>query len=236
MTLEMRVDEPSPQSRLSRVRRSNGGGAATRSTGYDDALFEQLRALRRRLADEAGVPAFVVFGDATLKGLAAAKPTNPQEMLAVSGVGPAKLERYGEAFLTVIRQHGGGLPQDNGGTFHPDDNQTESIRNDRPLGSTHSLTHQLLLQGLTIAEIAEERGLSRGTVMGHIERIAKAGKAVNLGHLLPIQERRESIEAAFRKTGYDRLASAKELLGDDYSYDEIRLVRLAYDLKISRGE
>ena len=103
LALDMRVDQPSPQSNLSRGRRSNGGEASVPNTGYDTALFEQLRALRRRLADEEGVPAFVVFGDATLKGLAAAKPTNQQDMLAVSGVGPAKLERYGEAFLAVIR-------------------------------------------------------------------------------------------------------------------------------------
>ena len=105
LTLDMRVDEPSPQSKLSRSRRASGGGTASPNTGYDDALFEQLRALRRRLADEEGVPAFVVFGDATLKGLAAAKPTNPQDMLAVSGVGPTKLERYGEAFLAVVREY-----------------------------------------------------------------------------------------------------------------------------------
>ena len=122
LTLDMRVDEPSPQSRLSRVRGSNGGGVAAPDTGYDDALFEQLRALRRRLAGEEGVPAFVVFGDATLKGLAAAKPTNPQDMLAVSGVGPAKLERYGEAFLAVIRDHVKGSPstQETGHTIEVD--------------------------------------------------------------------------------------------------------------------
>jgi ATP-dependent DNA helicase RecQ len=49
------------------------------------------------------VPAFVVFSDATLKAMAAARPTDRQAMLRVSGVGPAKLERYGEAFLAVVR-------------------------------------------------------------------------------------------------------------------------------------
>ena len=63
--------------------------------------------------------------------------------------------------------------------------------------------------------------------MAHIERIINAGEAVNLTPLLPARERRERIEAALRAAGHDRLAPAKELLGDDYSYDEIRLVRLA---------
>ena len=111
LTLMMRVDGPSPQSKLSKTRRSNGGRTAASDSGYDTALFEQLRALRRRLADEEGVPAFVVFGDATLKGLAAAKPTNPQEMLRVSGIGPAKLERYGEAFLAIIYQNADKSPE-----------------------------------------------------------------------------------------------------------------------------
>ncbi len=63
LTLDMRVDEPSRRSRLSRASRSDGGRTAASNSGYDTALFEQLRALRRRLADEEGVPAFVVFGD-----------------------------------------------------------------------------------------------------------------------------------------------------------------------------
>ena len=71
----------------------------------NQALFDELRALRRRLADEQNVPAFVVFSDATLKAMAAARPTDRQAMLRVSGVGPAKLERYGEAFLAVVRQY-----------------------------------------------------------------------------------------------------------------------------------
>ena len=51
------------------------------------------------------MPAFVVFNDATLRGLAATKPATPEAMLRVPGVGPAKVERYGEAFLAAIRQH-----------------------------------------------------------------------------------------------------------------------------------
>ncbi len=68
----------------------------------DDALFDRLRALRRRLADEQGVPAYVVFADATLAAMAALRPRTPDELLRVSGVGQVKLARYGEAFLAVL--------------------------------------------------------------------------------------------------------------------------------------
>jgi ATP-dependent DNA helicase RecQ len=73
----------------------------------DEALFESLRSLRRRLADERNVPAYVVFSDATLREMAATKPMTDAEMLAVSGVGQKKLETYGSAFLDVIAESGG---------------------------------------------------------------------------------------------------------------------------------
>jgi ATP-dependent DNA helicase RecQ len=69
----------------------------------DAGLFARLRALRRRLADARGVPAYVIFGDATLLAMAAQRPTTDAELLAVSGVGPKKLARYGDAFLAVLR-------------------------------------------------------------------------------------------------------------------------------------
>ena len=98
LSLQLRVDQATPQ-RQSALER--GDVAADHHLG----LFERLRALRRRLADEQGVPAFVVFSDATLRGLAQAKPASPRAMLKVSGVGPAKLERYGETFLATIREY-----------------------------------------------------------------------------------------------------------------------------------
>ncbi len=68
----------------------------------DEALFERLRALRKRLADEQGVPAYVVFSDATLAAMAALRPTTLALLAQVSGVGPVKLARYGTAFLAVL--------------------------------------------------------------------------------------------------------------------------------------
>ena len=69
----------------------------------DPDLFQRLRALRRSLADAEGVPAYIVFSDAVLARMAATRPTDEAGLLAVPGVGPAKLARYGEAFLRVLR-------------------------------------------------------------------------------------------------------------------------------------
>lgn len=77
-------------------------------TGRDEApdldldLFERLRALRREIAEERGVPAYVVFSDATLRNMVYARPKNELEMLAISGVGPTKFSRYGRAFLRAL--------------------------------------------------------------------------------------------------------------------------------------
>ena len=68
-------------------------------------LWEALRACRRRLADAQGVPPYVIFHDATLREMVRAAPTSLEELSSISGVGVAKLERYGDEFLSVIRQH-----------------------------------------------------------------------------------------------------------------------------------
>ena len=290
LTLELRVDDSAPNQERRRERGGNGAGGGSAGLDADAGLFDELRTLRRRLADEQGVPAFVVFNDATLRGLASAKPGDRQAMLAVSGVGPAKMEQYGEAFLAAIREYCDGRPtnidmaisqqpSDNSNSFmetdrlaeirqtyprayepwtadeeselerlHTDGLDVSEIANrlgrqrgavesrlarlssdvDRPqIGATHALTRQLLERGLNVAEIAEERGLSQQTVLAHVERVVKAGESVDLGPLLPSAERVERIKAALQIAGDGRLAPVKELLGDDYSYEEIRLVRLA---------
>jgi ATP-dependent DNA helicase RecQ len=70
---------------------------------YDEALFEKLRALRKSLADDQGVPPYIIFGDATLVEMARELPATPAALLEITGVGQKKLERYGEAFLAAIR-------------------------------------------------------------------------------------------------------------------------------------
>jgi superfamily II DNA helicase RecQ len=67
-------------------------------------LFEELRVLRKQIADDRRVPAYVVFSDATLREMAQTRPSSPSEFLALSGVGAKKLESYGEIFLSAISE------------------------------------------------------------------------------------------------------------------------------------
>ena len=84
-------------------RAAEARGVATGWTDADENLFQRLRSLRRELADERDVPAYVVFSDATLRDMARERPADRDGLLAVPGVGPVKLDRYGEAFLAVVR-------------------------------------------------------------------------------------------------------------------------------------
>ena len=90
---------PRPRSRSPMA----GPGDTSAIDGSDAAVFARLRALRRRLADERHVPAYVVFGDATLLEMAARRPGTEAELLAVTGVGPKKLALYGALFLAALR-------------------------------------------------------------------------------------------------------------------------------------
>ena len=69
----------------------------------DDALFQALRALRKRLADEAGMPPYIIFNDASLRDMAQRQPTTLEEFSTIGGVGQAKLARYGDQFVELIR-------------------------------------------------------------------------------------------------------------------------------------
>ena len=83
-----------------------GGESKDRTQAKGGELFERLRTLRRQIADEQGVPPYVVFTDATLNDMARLRPGSLAEMLAVRGVGATKLERYGRAFLAAMSERG----------------------------------------------------------------------------------------------------------------------------------
>ncbi|MGN6307547.1 MAG: HRDC domain-containing protein, partial [Mesorhizobium sp.] len=100
-TLMLRVPAPS-RARQAKVSRQQASAALPDA---DRALFQALREKRMEIARAQNVPPYVIFHDKTLIEIAAARPTSRREMAAVPGVGEAKLERYGPAFLSVIAEH-----------------------------------------------------------------------------------------------------------------------------------
>ncbi len=191
----------------------------------DAALFEKLRTLRRGLAEERNVPPYVIFGDVTLRQMAAYLPQSRDSLSHISGVGAAKLEQWGEAFLEIIRSHAGeqGLAERPvPGARRGREQQGSKVSRK---GSTHLATKQLLEQGRSITEVAAERGLSVRTVVGHVEKLVDNGEDLDLGPLLPASDRLETIQQAIDRSGALALAPVKAMLGKDYTYEEIRLVR-----------
>ena len=167
------------------------------SVEYDAGLFEELRALRRRLADAQDVPAFIVFGDVALRHMASSRPRTLEAFGHVPGVGRAKLEAYGAAFVEAISGYADahGLAG------------TEELleATDRPASgrraSTQDATREMLSRGLSVAAIARERGISSKTVLGHIERMDHRGETLEVSHLQLAPERMSLVEEAIAQCG-----------------------------------
>ena len=199
---------------------------------YDLALFQKLRELRKSIAAAKGVPPYIVFGDRALQQMAHSYPQDRDSFLRISGVGQAKLEEYSEAFLRVIREHAEPRQLEEHTIAQAPKREEEASA--RALSQTCLQTMKLLRQRLSIEEVARRRGLAKSTVIGHIERCLEAGEQLDISPWLPSPERRLRIEAAFRETESMLLGKMRERLGDGYSNEELRLVRLSQAQKGTR--
>ncbi|MDR1099051.1 MAG: HRDC domain-containing protein, partial [Treponema sp.] len=96
--------EPVGKTKIPRTPEKTGTGKnGFQEDNIDEALFLKLKELRGRLSQEAGVPAYIVFSDASLRDMCRKRPQSPEQFLNVAGVGAVKLEKYGDAFLGIIR-------------------------------------------------------------------------------------------------------------------------------------
>lgn len=193
---------------------------------YDQPLFELLRALRKQISSSLQLPPFVIFGDVTLRAMATYFPQSEARLLQITGVGTEKLRRYGAAFLGVITAyaHEHALPERP--VVGRSDAATRKLKRSARHDATYLQTQQLLVQKLPLATIAQQRGLAVSTVLAHIEKLVGSGAPVAIEYLKPPPARFIRIQAAFAATRQAALSPVKEILGDGYSYDEIRLARL----------
>lgn len=196
-------------------------GASTDPTlAYNQELFEQLRRLRKRLADAQQVPPFVIFGDVSLRDMATYVPQRPASFAQVAGVGRKKLESFGPVFLQTIKDFA-----DKHALFEQP--RPATVEEDyRDLGDTYVETKELVQRGLAIDAIAHQRGLAPSTILGHIEKLQRAGAAVDISHLRPDLKQLERISSAFRQSGGWNLSPVKDILGEQYSFEELRLARM----------
>ena len=207
---------------LTRTATSNPATAAT-AGDLDIELFDKLRALRKKLADELDAPAFFVFGDAALRQMALHMPRDHASLRRIKGVGDAKLQQFGDQFIGVIRDHSG---ERGAAPFNQQSEGMPSTEPGPPLGDTYARTADLIREGLNVAEIAARRGIAQQTVLTHLERLVDSGETFDIVHLMPPERKYRRIAQAFRTVNSDRLSPIMERLGRGCSYEELRLVRL----------
>lgn len=189
--------------------------------GYHGALFERLRALRKRLADERAVPPYVVFSDRALRQLAAHLPADSEGLLRVNGIGQRKADEFGKPFLQCIHEY---VAETGAQPISSDGLRSATTRVERRPGSTVQETTQLFASGHSVAQIAEIRSLSEQTIEGHIEQAIAAGDQLDIARLVD-DDKRRVIDAAMDEIGSDLLSPLREHLGDNYSYLELKVVR-----------
>ena len=195
-------------------------------SGDETLLLGQLRNLRKRLADEQSVPPYVVFADASLRQMAQQRPITSNAFSAISGVGKRKLEQYSQVFTQEIQQfcQSHNLTPNTGSSS----GTTSSSSGANDLTATQLSTHVLHQQGLSLSEIAIERGLRLGTIIEHMVRLMESDREVDLNRLVS-PERQVPIFEAIEKVGSHSLRTIREELGETFDYNEIRLVRAAWE-------
>lgn len=189
----------------------------TTETTYDVALFEELRALRKRLADERRVPPYVIFSDRSLREMAERYPQSLASLRRIHGVGREKERTLGATVLATICTYA---------KTRGKADTTVIAKATEPLADTLVETKAYLEQKLSAQEIARRRGLVESTIINHIEKLVWR-EHLDITHLRPSDHARlEAIHNAFRQAKTRDLAPVRQRLGEDFSYAELRLARL----------
>lgn len=184
-----------------------------------EILMNRLRILRKQLADEQAVPPYVIFHDSTLKLMAQIQPKTLYEFGELSGVGSHKLAQYGEKFLAEIQAY-----RQEQCLQKPKNNQIYYPVVDSFPSDTESSTFELYQQGFTIEEIAQERNVKTSTIIKHLSDLIEKNQPIDLNQLVPL-EHQKKIWQVLEVLGDISLTPIRENLGQNYTFDEIRLVR-----------
>ena len=191
-----------------KTRKAARGGSTTSVAAGDAALYDALKALRLELAAKAKVPPYVICHDRTLAELAAQRPRDEAGLAGITGLGTAKIARYGAALLAVVN---------GAGKRHP--------MLDNRLSATINQTLALHLEGLDADAIAVRRGVERSTVLGHFAEAIEAG-LIEANAVIGLDESEiDEIVAAFERLGTldsGRLGPAHAALDGRYDYGTLK--------------
>ena len=171
-----------------------------------NSLFESLRKLRYEIAKEEDVPAYVIFSDAALRQMEINRPMSEEELIAIDGVGKAKLEKYGDAFIKAII------------AFQKD----KKVKTKKE-SSTYKETLSLYQQGLTVDEIAEKRKLGIGTIMSHLAKLYSDGASIDLHQFVSEEEVKSIKTARIKLENPTALKPYFDYFEEKIGYEKIRL-------------
>ncbi|MEI8361213.1 MAG: DNA helicase RecQ [bacterium] len=206
---------------------TKAGPIKTNGRDFNQALFEELRELRRQIAEEFSLPPFIIFGDTSLKEMAFYLPQDLESFGKIVGVGARKLEQFGDDFTRLIR---------NFATSNQLDSKEIVIASKAPIQVRMAIrepvyfskTKELLLKKIPVARIAKNQKLTQITIINHIEKMLDAGEKIDLEYLKLPRDRYEAMKKAFKACSDEKLKPAFEYLKGKFNYDELRLARLLF--------
>jgi ATP-dependent DNA helicase RecQ len=210
---------------VSKVRQKKQSIQVDAAVHADMQLFEELRVLRRSIAQVANLPPYIVFTDNVLLEMSASRPSDKERMLAINGIGKAKLDSYGAGFLEAIHSYCTRMGVAQNVTWKSDtvSQSAPSMR----LTGTKTITLPLLRQFRPFDEVAAKAGVTISTVVGHLLEWMETESLASIDAWVPIDIQKQIIAAA-NVVGREKLSPIFEHLQRQVSYELIRLV-LAYE-------
>ena len=200
------------------VSRSGGGTGVT-----DPALFNALLDLRKKMSKKLDVPPYVIFQDPSLEAMATMYPVSVEELQNIPGVGAGKAKRYGKEFCDLIRQHCEEYEIE-----RPEDLRVRTVANKSKLKVS---IIQSIDRKVALDDIASAKGIDFNELLDEIEAIVYSGTKLNIDYFLDEamdEDHLLDIYDYFKESETDSLSVAMDELGDDYTEEEVRLVRIKF--------
>lgn len=190
----------------------------------DETLFSMLKDLRRSIAKQKNLPPFVIFQDPSLEDMAIQYPVNLEELKQIAGVGTGKATRFGKEFVELINRY---VIENE--IERPMDFMVKSVVNK---SGNKVYIIQSIDRKLPFEDIAKAKGMKISTVISEIESIVSSGTRVNIDYYIQDivdEDKQDEIYDYFKTAATDSVEEAmKELGEDDYSEEEIRLMRIKF--------
>ena len=196
-----------------------GGG----SCAVDPALYSMLKDLRKKMSKKLDVPPYVIFQDPSLEAMATTYPVTLEELQNIPGVGAGKAKRYGQEFCVLIKKH-----CEENEIERPEDLRVRTVANKSKIKVS---IIQAIDRKVALDDIALSKGLEFGELLDEVEAIVYSGTRLNIDYFLAEimdEDHMLDIYDYFRESTTDKIDDAMDELGDDYTEDEIRLVRIKF--------